>query len=89
MLRAFKILVFGKVQGVGFRYWTVVLANQLCIKGWVRNKADGSVEIYAEASTERMGEFMYALKYEHPKANVENLTSEEVDVKGYNQFSIK
>ncbi|WP_420893966.1 acylphosphatase, partial [Treponema pedis] len=35
-MRAFRIIVKGRVQGVGFRYWTVTLANRLCVTGWVR-----------------------------------------------------
>ena len=38
----------GTVQGVGFRYSTLHLANRLGLAGWVRNKEDGSVEVVAE-----------------------------------------
>lgn len=88
-IRAFRISIRGKVQGVGFRYWTVSLANSLGVKGWVRNCADYSVEVFAEGSTETLGEFMYALKHEHPHARVETLTSEETRVQGFTQFSVK
>ena len=49
-LRALHIIVKGRVQGVGFRYWTRSLANSLNVKGRVRNLADYSVEIIAEAA---------------------------------------
>lgn len=88
-IRAFRISIKGRVQGVGFRYWTVSLANSLGVKGWVRNCADYSVEVFAEAETETLGEFMYALKHYHPYARVETLTSEETRVQGFTQFSIK
>ena len=39
----------GRVQGVGFRYATFQLANQLGIKGTVKNRTDGSVFIEAQA----------------------------------------
>ena len=39
------ILFYGRVQGVGFRYYAVNKANQLGLTGWVRNLYDGSVEM--------------------------------------------
>jgi acylphosphatase len=46
------ITVTGRVQGVGFRYWTVaeVHALRLPITGTVRNLSDGSVEVIAESA---------------------------------------
>ena len=40
--------VYGKVQGVGFRYYTHKKANELGLNGFVKNKPDGSVYIEAE-----------------------------------------
>lgn len=40
---AVLVHVTGRVQGVGFRYWTLEEAVRLGIKGWVRNEPDGSV----------------------------------------------
>ena len=39
------ILFYGRVHGVGFRYYAVNKANQLGLTGWVRNLYDGSVEM--------------------------------------------
>jgi acylphosphatase len=41
--------VTGRVQGVGFRAWVVRQAAELDVRGWVRNRADGSVELLASA----------------------------------------
>ena len=38
------VIVRGLVQGVGYRYWTESLARRLGLKGWVRNRRDGTVE---------------------------------------------
>ncbi len=40
-----RIMVQGRVQGVGYRYWAISLARQWAIRGWVRNRRDGTVEI--------------------------------------------
>lgn len=45
--RAETLSVQGRVQGVGYRWWTVQAATQLGLDGWVRNRRDGSVEILA------------------------------------------
>ena len=39
-----QVMIRGRVQGVGFRYWTMREAIRLGVTGWVRNRRDGSVE---------------------------------------------
>lgn len=41
---AVQVRIYGRVQGVWFRAWTVKTAASLDLAGWVRNRADGSVE---------------------------------------------
>ena len=40
--------VHGRVQGVGFRWWTRSRASELGLQGWASNLADGRVEVVAE-----------------------------------------
>ena len=42
--KALRVVIRGRVQGVWFRGWTVHQASRLGLDGWVRNRADGSVE---------------------------------------------
>jgi acylphosphatase len=54
---ALRIVVRGMVQGVGFRWWAVREASRLGLSGFVRNLADGSVELVASGSGEALDLF--------------------------------
>ncbi len=47
----------GRVQGVGFRYATVRAANDLNLAGWVKNRNDGAVEVYANGEQSNLDQF--------------------------------
>lgn len=47
-----RLLVRGRVQGVGFRYATVRAAQRFGVTGWVRNRRDGSVEAIVHGTVE-------------------------------------
>ncbi len=49
-----RFIVTGRVQGVGYRWWTVGTAQRLGLRGWVRNRRDGSVEIQAIGPADRL-----------------------------------
>ena len=53
--QARRYYVSGIVQGVGFRYYTQDIAEQLMLAGFVRNLRDGRVEVYAVGTAEQLG----------------------------------
>lgn len=53
-----RVLFRGRVQGVGFRFTTASIARRYPVVGFVRNLADGSVELVAEAKPEVLDQFL-------------------------------
>ena len=49
-----RVIVRGRVQGVGFRYDAAARARSLGVGGWVRNRSDGTVEAVFEGSSDRV-----------------------------------
>lgn len=58
---AIHVSVAGRVQGVGFRWFVRVVGRRLDLRGWVRNCADGTVEVAASGSTEALERLRHAL----------------------------
>jgi acylphosphatase len=56
--RCVRVLIGGRVQGVGFRYWTERVAQELGLSGWVRNRRDGSVEALFAGSADAVAEML-------------------------------
>jgi len=52
------LLIFGKVQGVGFRYWLYEKAIKKNIRGWVKNKITGEVEALLIGNDEDINEII-------------------------------
>lgn len=83
----FKII--GQVQGVWFRKYAHAKANDLGLKGYVRNLDDGSVEIEAEGHA-RMVKALRSWCFEgSPLADVKDVQCKKGDVKGYESFDIR
>jgi len=66
-LQTRRYVVTGRVQGVGFRWYVEREAAQLDLKGWVRNRDDGSVEVMATGTPEQLRSLRARLQ-EGPRA---------------------
>ncbi|WP_042351834.1 acylphosphatase [Bacillus massiliigorillae] len=82
-----SINVEGHVQGVGFRYFTTLIAENHHIKGWVRNKENGDVEIEAEGEIHNLKGFINNIRKGPRFARVDNVTIRELEtIHGYDKF---
>ena len=81
-----KIVVTGKVQGVGFRNATWKKAMELGIRGSVRNLDDGSVEILASAIDKEFKVFENWCREGPSHARVDRLEISELDQTGFYRF---
>lgn len=76
-LRGRRFLVSGRVQGVGFRWWTAREARRLGVAGMVRNREDGRVEVHAVGSPETLDRFAVLLGSGPPMARVDGVEVED------------
>jgi acylphosphatase len=73
-----RLQITGRVQGVGFRYWTHSLARQLGLVGFVRNCPDGSVEVQVSGDREAIAQLRRALERGPRGAAVANVTESQI-----------
>ena len=87
-MKTIRLIVKGKVQGVFFRATAKDIADELGVKGWVRNLPDRNVEIRATATEESLQKFNEWCKQGPPKAKVDEVIVEELVLEEFNSFRI-
>lgn len=85
---ALKVLVHGRVQGVGFRWECSLRARELGIKGWVRNLPDGCVEAHFEGDRDALNQMLAWTRQGPAYAVVTNVDVDPVPVEGMRNFSV-
>ncbi|WP_252271121.1 acylphosphatase [Pseudomonas subflava] len=81
--------VSGKVQGVSFRQHTLEEAERLDLNGWVRNLADGRVEVLVEGEEAAVRELAAWLEHGPAQARVDSLELEPQPMQGVAGFIIR
>lgn len=84
------IKVSGRVQGVGFRYFTYKKAQEYNITGWVKNCSDGSVEALIAGDEPDVDKMVKAIRNGPPMANVSRITEldSEAESRDFKSFQI-
>ena len=85
-----RFVISGRVQGVGFRYFTRDAAVREGVTGWVTNRPDGCVEAYAEGEGDAVTRVERAIRRGPPGARVEAVQVDDEEASGaYSNFLIK
>jgi len=89
-VEARRCVVRGRVQGVGFRWFVEREAHILGIAGWVRNNADGSVEIMAQGTRDQLSGLRSRLREGPRAARVDGVEESEArPASGVTSFRIE
>ncbi len=88
-MQAYSITITGRVQGVHFRQSTKAVADQLGVKGYIKNEPDGSVYVEAEAEDWIMENFLEWCAEGPDRAIVESINKKEIELQHYKNFIIK
>jgi acylphosphatase len=89
MIRSYKILVKGRVQGVNYRHNAQATAHRYALTGYVMNTHDGNVFINAEGKEEDLQKFIEWCNTGPRRAEVTEVNAEEQEVVGYATFEIR
>lgn len=88
-----RVVIRGRVQGVGYRAWTEYTAEMRAIEGWVRNRRDGSVEAVLAGTPEAVAQMIGLCRQGPPGARVEAIeeceaTTDEFGLRGSYRFAV-
>ncbi len=75
-----RLRISGRVQGVGYRDWALATGQRLGLSGWVRNRADSSVEVLVVGDEGAVGKMIEACRRGPSLARVDAVDVEPVDL---------
>ena len=78
----------GRVQGVYYRHSCRAVALELGVRGWVRNRSDGTVEVVAEGSRDAVGDLIAWCRDGPPHADISGLEITDETPAGERDFSV-
>lgn len=87
-MKHIKIRITGKVQGVSFRETTKAIADQMGVRGMIKNEKDGSVYMEAEGDDTSLEVFQEWCNEGPDRAKIENVEVTSGELKNYRNFEI-
>lgn len=88
-MKTVEIYVSGVVQGVGFRYFTMKVAKELGVKGYVRNLPDGRVYIRVSGDEAMIDKFLSAIRKGPASAIVKRVEVKDAISEIFQNFEIR
>jgi acylphosphatase len=88
MVKHLDIIITGKVQGVGFRFSTKAVADQLGVKGFIKNESNGNVVIAAEGDDISLDMFLDWCNEGPEDAIVNSVQTSTGELKNYRNFEL-
>ena len=88
-MRSVRLTIAGRVQGVGYRMWAERTASALGLRGWVRNRRDGSVELQAAGDDAAVARLIEACGQGPRAAVVRNVSVADAEDDGSVGFSAR
>lgn len=77
-----RVIVSGRVQGVGFRWFVRQEARRLGVAGWVRNREDGTVELETSGADPAVERLLAHVRVGPEAAEVNDIVVERLEVRG-------
>ena len=84
-----KLLLFGRVQGVFFRQWTIDQARALGVAGWVRNRPDGSLEAHLQGEEAAVTQMAARMRKGPARARVDDVMIEDAAPQEIEGFRVR
>lgn len=89
-MKSIYIIIDGRVQGVGFRYFALLKATELNLTGWVKNTRDGKVEIEASGEQQNLNTFIDWMKTGPTRAIIKTFSVSDITpTRTFTNFSIR
>ena len=88
-MKHYNVTVFGRVQGVGFRYSALKMARIYGISGFIRNQGDGSVYLEAEGEETNLELFLEWCARGPGYGRVDRMVKNESGMRGFRDFEIR
>jgi acylphosphatase len=86
-MKSVRLLIGGRVQGVGYRAWATRVAGELGLRGWVRNRRDGSVEMLVIGIDEAVSAMIEGARRGPPAARVGGVRIDDAEDDGSPDFA--
>ncbi|CDF57440.1 acylphosphatase [Thermobrachium celere] len=87
-MKRYRFRFYGRVQGVGFRYFVYTKAYALGLNGFVKNLDDGTVEAEVEGEEKEILKFLDLVLKGNGISRIDDVEKEEIDIKGDRKFKI-